>query len=811
MKKKGIALILSVGFLAILTLIGVSFITNILIERKAAANHGDGMRAIYAADSGISLAIAYMKGIAAADFNASPVNAWGSISGSMTSSGVVSTYAIRISDTASRININDTNPNLRTMLKDLVAVLGSPLVASDGDAIVDSRPAQGYLTKEEIMMHAGLSSEKYNKIKDCITVESYIDEDSEDASPPTATASTYQRKAPVNINTASSEVLQAVLISIIGRQKAQSLADAIITQRDSVPFKSWNGLANAGGFDDFIENAVTSPALTTADKSAIKDNANPNRIKPLTYSTDFCFHPSGVFEMVSTGQVGTDANSDGDLSDSGDSIKAVKEITVLVRIYNIISYTAKEQFRGEDANYNGILDAGEDLNGNGLLDQPVYKRITWLNSCPVVSSDDHGLGYASGYKTIPGAVKLGFWDNFDEDDDNVNKRGYSWSNWQQLNDTMNIGDADSDGDNELYGTGFGWPKFSLFDISKWTFEGNFSIRVNLRPCPQSGAEGQNVTGHLIFCWGTKEKGNLWTQTWGFFYPGRADLTIPGVTVASDGATAGIPFQGKDFCDSKMVLNMGPDLFVGARNDRTYNIGTICYGLTDEIADHYSDYMAEEDHDAFHGVFPDRETLKLVVNGGWPAPNYRTYLAVGPGRHYRWFYNGAGFRGTDIIAPLDNDYHNVPLHSDNDPKYDRYGCKPTINNISNTWQAPQWFLVLYGEKAFPQWDDIRVIPEGGFYQSPVITLPSQVRWGTISWTLTIPSTATPSTETCSVRADTGSGFSSVALNGQIGGLSNHMAYRIDLTSSDSDYSETPVIEDVIFTYIPETRILYWRQT
>ncbi len=825
--NKGVALIVTVGVLALVALIATSFAFNMTFDLKASSNHIENMKAKQASDAGISLAVVYLRELSASDFIGLPSAScdWNytsasnpsfdlrdGIAGNGTSGSLgdigrnsIAVYSLKVTDTASQVNVNDTNPNLRTILGNLAVVLG--LARADGEAIADNtnRP---FATKEEVMTSSGWDASKYAVVRDYICVYGYIDENSEDSTSPGMTGpGSYQRKAPVNINTAGQEVLRAVLMGIVTDAQASALAAAIVTQRSSVPFRSWNGTAASGGFDDFIDNVSITPSLSSIDRINIKANANPNRVKPSLYTTDFCFNPGGYFEICSTGTVGIDTNSDGDLSDPVDRTGSAQETLAVVKIFEVVSYTTKEQFRGEDANYNGLLDPGEDKNGNGVLDQPVFSRVTWLNSCPVVSTDDQGLIYASDYTTVPNSLKLGFWDNFDEDNDNTNKTGYSWSNWQQQNATLYISDSDSDGDCEMWGEG--WPKFALSDNSRWTFGNAFSFRVSLRPSP--GGDGWEDTGHVDFTWANQVKGKLWTQNWGFEYSPRRDITRPGWTVERDSATnePASSREGKDFADSKILLHMwnnSPSL----RNERTYNIGYL-YGLSDPQVNHYFDYTVssgDQGFEQFHGVCPVKETLKLVVSAT-QSPNYRVYLAVGQGWHRYYNFNNGWFLGSVGFSPATTNYVMIPFHNDasNELKRDRYGFWTINNNDLNNWQLTQWYPALYGNNASPKWDELRIIPSSGSYRCPNMITSENVRWGTISWTLTLPSTASEVSERVSMQVDRGIGTIGVSKDGPIGGVSSGAAFIATLSSSDAGYAETPVLEDVTMTYLPPAKVVY----
>lgn len=170
----------------------------------------------------------------------------------------------------------------------------------------------------------------------------------------------------------------------------------------------------------------------------------------------------------------------------------------------------------------------------------------------------------------------------------------------------------------------------------------------------------------------------------------------------------------------------------------------------------------------------------------------------------WFISQVGF------SPPTANYVLVPFYTDmnNDSKCDRYGYWTVINNDANSWQTTQWYLVLYGNNAAPKWDEVRVIPNSGYYQSPYITKPNNVRWGTASWTATIPSTAS-FTEQINMQVNAGSGLSNVSINGPIGATSNTLAFRANFTTTDADYSETPVLEDVTVTYLDKAILVYYR--
>ncbi|MDD5269784.1 MAG: type II secretion system protein GspK [Candidatus Omnitrophica bacterium] len=857
--KKGVALIITVGILALLAMIATSFAYNMMFDLKGAANYVLKMKAKNAAEAGINLSIAYLRQLATSDFNAVPTSAcdWAytsatqpsfdgrdgtagnSTSGSLgnVGRGHIAVCSLRVTDTNSQININDTNPNLNIVLGNLGTILAVPGWAqSNADSIISGRPAGGYATKEgivEYMPGANLTAKRanYALIRDFVAANGYIDQYSEDATAPLPTSSTYQSKSPVNINTARREVLRAVLRPLVSTDaNASQVAGAIITARTMVsPFRSWNGTAASGGFNAFIDN-INPTILTNPQKEAIKNNFNPNKVKQGAYTTDFCFHPGGFYEIISTGTVGIDNNSDGAVED----VKAMQELTAVVRIYSILNYTAKEQFRGEDANYNGVLDSGEDANGNGAIDSPVFQNVTWMNSCPVVSTEGDGVKYpaAGSYTAVSNSLKLGFWDDFSEDNYDTNGDGkaetgfslWAWSNVTGGASKMEFKECDGDGDWEMYAEGYypgagAWlfPKFVL--RSDWVFGNRFSLRGFC--CPISaGGDGTEDGGRIQFTNsnGSTTYGQLMLRMFGYdYWSGNRDITRPpGTVVWDDQPTANTNAKrGKDYSDTAVYLRLNNS------NHRVYRLGDL-YGYADEWTDHYNfctDPTAgpvtfhEEGIDKYHGVMPEIYTLKLAVSPDL-SPNYRVWLAVGninTAEHYN--YNIGGYSGfTSCTAPSSN-FMAVPLHSSSRAYYDRYNChaSPCPTNL---WNINTWYLTLFLNHCDGFWEEIRVVSNTGFYQSPAFTGSlfnggNPVVWGTGSWTLSTPSTADPGKETCTVQFNTGGGLTAATLNGAIGGTSNSIIYRINLASTDTDCSETPVFEDLTITYLPRASVVYQR--
>ena len=113
---------------------------------------------------------------------------------------------------------------------------------------------------------------------------------------------------------------------------------------------------------------------------------------------------------------------------------ATRQVTAVAEIFDTWTQTTKEEFYAAWFNKQGDLSDGEVFN------------VNWLDSCP--TDEDSGTGpmhWEGSYATIPDSVKLGYWDNFDEDPafsavmmkGYVSNRGW-WGPYPSGNWTLNI-------------------------------------------------------------------------------------------------------------------------------------------------------------------------------------------------------------------------------------------------------------------------------------------------------------------------------------------------------------------------------------
>ncbi len=388
--KKGVAILIALGVLTFLSFVGVSFTIGSIISLKAAYNHYYAAKARMMADAGIAHALSELRCGAsgattdAIDTAAMPYNGTVALDRGLT--GAYNAVAV---DSASRININDNNPNLAQILKNLSRT-SSPALLTDADCdnIADNRP---YSCKEEIKLQISGATQqeredKYAGVADYLTVYGYIDPYTVN---PVDVTSPYavQPRSPVNVNTASKEVIQAVLAGIsashacpkcggdgqingpssstacdscssgalsIDSTEADLLAQYIVSHR---PYSSWSqfylsvkacGSIGARDADLVMANACPNTGfswirnygwaskmgylgkyLIDWNKNGVPDASDKGLA---VYTTEFSFNSGGYYEIASYGEVNR----------SGIPL-ARKNIFTVVKIYDIYRLTNQQQ------------------------------------------------------------------------------------------------------------------------------------------------------------------------------------------------------------------------------------------------------------------------------------------------------------------------------------------------------------------------------------------------------------------------------------------------------------------------------------
>jgi len=130
---------------------------------------------------------------------------------------------------------------------------------------------------EELMQVTGMTQTIYDSIKDYVTVYSFVNTNV--TRPPAAGTGS---RAPVNINTAAREVLEAIFDPLpIGATDAASLATDIINARAVAPFTCFYS-ANAAVTTDFYDFVNSRAYLTAVERNAVLDNADASLLAPVS-------------------------------------------------------------------------------------------------------------------------------------------------------------------------------------------------------------------------------------------------------------------------------------------------------------------------------------------------------------------------------------------------------------------------------------------------------------------------------------------------------------------------------------------------
>ena len=156
---------------------------------------------------------------------------------------------------------------------------------------------------EELQQVSGMTQEIYDLIKDYVTVHSFINTDSYR---PPATGATS--RAPININTATPEVLRAVFDPILTAAISTRLADDIVTARTTAPFTCFYN-SNTAVTTDFYDFINSRSYLSAARRNQILDNADASLLIPVPgyggmdeETTEFCY-ANTTYKVDSVGRI----------------------------------------------------------------------------------------------------------------------------------------------------------------------------------------------------------------------------------------------------------------------------------------------------------------------------------------------------------------------------------------------------------------------------------------------------------------------------------------------------------------------------
>lgn len=869
--KSALALILSVGIVAILTLIIVGFSAFTRLELQATENQINLLKASFIAQAGIAKAIEDIKyhptyGAINEPYDFAddpwyyPGNAnYDGASVDLATAGMPSynsdvayangAYRLKVIDCGGLININCALPNAdaESDLQDILDQLGlTPTQAQNLVAYRQTLSGGVFTTKEEIKLVQGIGQSSYKSIKDFITLWGDDDDGiiSLDKSLGTL-ASGHSRKSLVNVNTAPIEVLRAVFrLMMNNNSEADDLADAIKARRVSNPFDGAdpdvnvnNFLSARGEFERFLEYAETGlNIITAANRAAVMAQSDPN-----IYSTN-------------STKIGFDANGYYEIEAIGTYRGAKKRINQVVSVFRKINQTTKDEF-----NTNASLAA--------------TRRISWKDTCPVDFTVLKQFAYPDDQADNPNqndyitdSLKLGFWDNFQEDYDptNPNPVGGILGPWRAIHETFTINDAN----NGLLVTQIigaivqGNDYHPLIDLDQ-----NVCIVDDFAMI----AHGIDETSNSKYpVWRDKLPWPAVPAEWWFWAPQPDASNCPdiGTNVKDADGNDILDASGNPtLIDVQYVLDHTSSVFIHQQFLNTLHIkfggiqlatgnewmsAIFCNNIQDKdvffnnIIDKRPVYQNWVRYDVFHGYI--YFTPSPPLGPGWeewfqtcmkPYDVIRTGNVMVTCNQWLWGGHPADL-GTEYFPITGGGYYaEKTFHLKGIGRWHTSGQVYSSNIISTPFITTEQVMVyqdryfqIAGMGNLPDMDYMRIVPSQGVYTSQMFSPASGMgsgkflEWGTISAHVTLPASADSAREpvylavadsailTVPDPADVPSP-AILASGGAIGATaSQSICYQAYLFSdkdetviNNTDFEQAPVVEDVTITYLPKTQIVY----
>jgi DNA uptake protein ComE-like DNA-binding protein len=189
--------------------------------------------------------------------------------------GSGSIQSIAITDEASKVHLNYASQSLLT---NLLTNLGVSSASTKAANIVSYRGASltnPFDSVEELQQVSGITASDYTAVKDYVTVYSFQNSNVYRPTGP---------RAPVNINTASNAVLKSAFDSLaLGAGDAQSLANDIITFRNSTPFTcfySADAAVTTDFYDFVVGRSYISGTGSPSERDMVMDTADASSLIP---------------------------------------------------------------------------------------------------------------------------------------------------------------------------------------------------------------------------------------------------------------------------------------------------------------------------------------------------------------------------------------------------------------------------------------------------------------------------------------------------------------------------------------------------
>ncbi|MBI5182566.1 MAG: general secretion pathway protein GspK [Nitrospirae bacterium] len=240
--EKGIALIITLLVVTLLTALIVEFAYSTRVNLAASGNFRDRHKAYYLAKSGVNFMGGMLKYNASKN-KADDLNQM--IPPAAVGDGIVT---VKVVDEASKINIKTIDNKTKGRLERLFEIKGLSSYFLEG--ILEM---EGFSLVSELRLAKGMTDEVYDKIKDYVTV--YGD-------------------GKININTVSNVVLRCLSSDI-----TEDIAQRIITYRNKSRFEKKTDIKNVVGVSDAIYSSIQDNIDIKSDYYSVTSTGTVNEVK----------------------------------------------------------------------------------------------------------------------------------------------------------------------------------------------------------------------------------------------------------------------------------------------------------------------------------------------------------------------------------------------------------------------------------------------------------------------------------------------------------------------------------------------------
>ncbi|MDD5072779.1 MAG: PA14 domain-containing protein [Candidatus Omnitrophica bacterium] len=602
---------------------------------------------------------------------------------------------------------------------------------------------------------------------------------------------------------------------------------------------------DAYGSDDYVpaEYFGYNPSSFYGD---IAVDSNPVTT-PKTYraasrlGTDY--NSAGILKIVSTGK--TKKNG---------VVVAEKKTASVIQVFNTLTQSTRAEFWAPWFSlYNNFSD-GE------------VRNVTWLDSCPTSQDgfDGSKMNWEGNYTTTPDSVKLGYWDNFNDDiayTAIILKGGYvtklfgiAWWDWDvhtfpsTHEHWLPRGRIDGEDATAINWDGdYVWPcTFGDFSVPEGFKEdginGTYCLRMDVPGYYYDGCRAEerqaelnsyyykadSPLGYDIFA-RSYVYDNGQKQTWDSNWQ-----RPPSQRLANPGYASHIP----SFLTGYLILKTDPPY----TTDHQTKPGDVYY----TFVQNGTDWFGSSDSDASVIYCPGKTDSTVGACYSWNEDTQQTqyYIlaAIGVGTTYKAYYSyttqdGSGWVTTGasgtgsaskagVVAFRANNiyYVDLDLFWQGDPPYTNEVFVDMVYDRTDgiTDNNPRY--IGSTSECVTDFDNVRVIyPKGYIVSAPLIAKPpsdnANIIWDTITWNDANPNPANTSITMYARAADTPSAsddFSTEyskgdSLSSLSGGKFQYKALLGTTALNPNDYSassSTPVLKGVTVMYHrPKARVFY----